>query len=194
VGFRDIFQQKLRGEREKAVAQEAVRVEAAAVRSGIQAEAEPLLRELVGEVFAELQSARWPRVTVTTGYPAQPTGLTAYALSPFGPTATGSGRYARALVIDSEGRIVLSHSVATVGDGADRIATHCEHLGTGYEELLRRIVRTDDPQGAGIYLSTAGTLMFSTMAGMDSSDVALYRTELLEEYLARRAAQTLAGT
>ncbi|GAA4034469.1 hypothetical protein GCM10023063_18150 [Arthrobacter methylotrophus] len=193
MGFKDIFRQKLQGEVLKVEAREASRLETAAVRSGILAEVEPLLKGLVSEVFAELQSARWPKMTVMDGYPSQQTDISAYALKPFSKTITNTERSAQALVIDSDGRIVLSQTVSLIGGGADQVATYCHHLGSGYEKLLRGIVRTDTPRADGIYISESGALGFATQAGWDRSERPLYRTEPLEEYLAQRAAQTVAG-
>lgn len=191
--FKDIFSRKLQDQEKVARASAARKETAAVVRSGIQAEIEPKLRAIVLETFETMREMKWPVAQVVPGRDQAPTGVTAYAFSPF-DSSRSAGNLIAQVVIDSDGKIALHHHVQAVGGRGDQTVVRCYPLDRGYEELLRSATRTDTPEGTGITLNREGGLMFTEATHRDLNDDTVYKTVALTEYLATRAAHTIAGT
>lgn len=190
--FQDLFKRKLADQQD--VAQEAAqKKQAEAVeRTGLLSEFEPKLREIVLEAFEAMQDVKWPKVKVLDGITKEPTGVTAYAFSRFGSHLTRA--VIAEVVIDSGGRIAFHHPVTTVGERGDMTVVSCYPLNYEYERLLTTVERTDTPQHHKLSLNSAGEVVYSQSHGMDSADRTLYKSIPLAEYLATRAAHTVAGT
>jgi hypothetical protein len=191
--LRDVFKRKL-VEQQDAAHEAAKRWEPAEVeRTGTQAEFEPKLRAIVLEVFESMREVKWPTAHVLTeGFPHDPTGVTAYALSRFGHGLLRS--VSAEVVIDSNGKIAFDHPVTTVGEGPDETVVSCYPLDAPYEQLLASVQLTDRPEGRTLTLDSAGEVIYTRSTGMDRYDHLIYVSEALAEYLTTRAAHTVAGT
>lgn len=188
-----MFKRKL-AEQQDVAHEAATRREAAAVqRTGVQAELEPKLRAIVLEAYEAMRQVKWPAAQVLTeGFSHDPTGVTAYAFGRFGRGLTRSVN--AEVVIDSDGKIAFNHSVTAVGEGSDKTVVSCYPLYAPYERLLASVQRTDEPEGRALTLNSAGQVIYSRSTGMDRYDHLIYASEPLAEYLATRAAHTVAGT
>lgn len=191
MGFRDVFRKRLQEEQVHATEIAAELQHRQMERTGLLAEVEPKLRALTMEVFDTMREAGWPAITVTVNSPTSATDLTAYAFAPLEPIRSITS-VVRALVIDSTGKLALSHSVRVTGEWPDKKPVSCDRLDQGYEYLLSRAVRSNAPRDHCLHLTAAGELWLSE--SYTQSDDLKYRTQPLVDFLADRAARTIAGT
>lgn len=193
MGFRDIFKRELAERQEVAQSTARQQVSEAIERTGVLAEFEPKLRAIVLEAFEAMREVKWPVAKVTAGGLREPTGVTAFAFSRFGASHLTKSVTAE-VVIDSNGKLAFQHYVDVVGEGRDATVVSCRPLDSAYEGLLAGVQRTDAPGARTLTLSSAGEVMYSRMTGSDRADNLIYKVEPLADYLADRAAQTVAGT
>lgn len=192
--FQDLFKRKLAEQQEVAQVTVEQKQAEAIERRGLLAEFEPKLREVVLEAFEAMREAKWPKVQVLDDMTKEPSGVTAYAFTPFAMSHLTKAINA-AVVIDSNGKIAFEHYVTTVGDGADLTAVSCYPLDYEYEKLLGRVERTDEPRGRELSLNSAGAVVYSWPNGTtDMDDRWVFDNISLEEHLAICAARTIAGT
>lgn len=191
MGFRDLFQKKLQQEQSHAVEKAAELQSRQVERTGLLAEVEPKLKTLTLEVFDSMRDAGWPPITVTVNSPTSATDLRAYAFTPFQALRSGSP-VVKAMVIDSAGQLAFSHDVRVTGEWPDKKPVSCDLLDKDYEYLLSRTVRSNEPRDHCLHLTDTGELWLSE-SYVEADDLK-YRTRPLVDYLAERAARTIAGT
>lgn len=187
MGFKNIFNKRVTDHQEAAAAQMQQQRQAAVIRQGIQAEVEPKLKALAGEVFEAMSAAKWPSIPVDGGTEA---GLRAYALGRFHTGFSGSTSGNADAVVDSQGRLALVHGVKILGQWPDQTAISTRPLNEAYEKLLSEVQRSDGPVPTRLTITTEGTLMHCTWYH-DAHDQPVYTYAPLEEYLANLAAMTL---
>jgi hypothetical protein len=187
MGFKDIFTRKVQEQNAATAAIKEQHRREEVVRQGVQAEVEPKLRALVGEVFEAMASAKWPSIPVG----GAPEGeVRAYALGSFRTGFSGSTWGNADAVVDSQGRLAFLHGVKILGQWPDQTAVSTGPLDEPYERLLATVERTDEPGRPTLTITTADTLMYCT-SSYDARDQPVYTYLPLEEYLANLAAMTL---
>lgn len=187
MGFKDIFTRKVQEQDAAAAGTQEQQRQEALVRQGVQAEVEPKLRALVGEVFEAMASAKWPSIPVEG---ASDVAITAYALGSFHTGFSGSTWANADAVVDSQGRLAFLHRVEILGQWPDQTAVSTGPLDEPYERLLGAVERTDEPGRPTLTITTADTLMYCR-SSYDARDQPVYTYLPLEEYLANLAAMTL---
>lgn len=193
AGLRDLFKKKLEEQRQIVTDTAELQTKAIDMRTGVPAEFEPKLRSIVLETFEALHEMNWPKAQVIVGgRNGTPNGVTAYALSRFGSYLTNN--IDAEVVIDSNGKIAFHHLVRTADGRPDQAVVSCIPLDDAYESLLRGVVRTDNPQGETLSMNSTGDIILCQITGMDRADRPTYDCRPLSEYLATRAAHTVAGT
>jgi hypothetical protein len=186
MGFKDIFKGKLQ-ERQEAVRTQVEQQRSETIlRSGIQAEVEPKLRALVGEVYETMREAGWSTVPV-------PDGTRAYVLGSMRELFPNSRAGNADVVIDSEGRIAFKHNIDVQGEWNERIALASTSLRDAHEKILARVQRTDEPSVLHtVSINSAGVLMYCECTSYDSFDCPNFTYLPLDQYLANLAARTIA--